>query len=219
MRIDCHPGVLAGKGYRRMRKQIVFLTVLLITVLVLVVATSVAGTSVAGTARPAMPAPAGERQAASGPNTAAVLAGMETAVSRHPEDVTARLQLADAYFNLGMAEKATTPDQAAQHFAQAAAAYQEAANRRDTVQVAVNLALAAFYAKNYELAGRVFQSACAEYAGSFEVHYNYGVFLYHAKQDYPAAIKEWHTALEIKPTGPEADQLQKLIAGLQGMTQ
>ena len=143
------------------------------------------------------------------------VAALEAAVAANPEDTAARLKLADAYFNLGLQEKATMPEQAVRHFRQAAGAYQEAVKRRDSVQATVNLAVAAFYGKDDDLAEQVFKAAVIKYPYTFDVHFNYGIFLYHAKQDYSASIEEWQRALELKPSGPQADQLHKLIAGLQ----
>lgn len=146
------------------------------------------------------------------------LASLEKKVMEKPTDVEGRLRLARAYYESGMEFHDEFPDLAVQYFDKAVRNYQEVPKSKTEPDILVDMATAAFYGKKDDIAEKAFQDAVAHYPDYYQGHFNYGIFLYHVKQDYSGCLREWNTALKLKPTGPEAERLQKLIAGIQTIT-
>lgn len=135
-------------------------------------------------------------------------------LSANPEDTAARLNLANAYYDLAMAYLGgDTPEQAGPIFKQAIAEYQEVVKTRKDVNVLVDMATAAFYAGEDDLADKTFKEALAVQPNYLNALVNYGIFLLNAKNDYQGAMAQWNTALSTaNPTAEEQDMLKGFIS-------
>ena len=131
------------------------------------------------------------------------------AVQSNPQDTATRLNLANAYYDLAMVTLGgNTPDQAGPLFKQATAEYQEVLKTQKDINVLVDLATAAFYGGEVELADKTFKEALLEKPDFLNALANYGIFLMNAKSDYMGAIKQWNTALTT--ANPSAEDKERL---------
>ncbi|MHB1404926.1 MAG: tetratricopeptide repeat protein [Desulfitobacteriaceae bacterium] len=140
---------------------------------------------------------------------------MEKKLGAQPADVNTQLQLANAYYDLGVTALDAAPNDAPAYFEKAISNYQAVLQTKADPNVMVDMATAAFYGGKDDVAGEAFQKVVTVYPDFYQGHYNYGIYLFHVKQDYKDALAEWDRALQLKPTGPEADRLKQLISGVQ----
>lgn len=148
-------------------------------------------------------------------NQAANLAQLEGSLQGNPSDLNLRLEVANGYYDLGIAVRDSAPEDSNNYLRKAVGHYQEVLKGKKDVNILVDLATAAFYSGDDIVADENYHKAIELNPKFYPAHFNYGVFLFHAKQDYAGCLKEWKTALELQPTGPEAERLQKLITGLE----
>lgn len=136
---------------------------------------------------------------------------LEQKVKAQPGDLAVKEQLANAYYDLGLAAQQSVPAESVGDFTKAVQDYQEILKSKKDINVLVDLATAAFYAGQDDLAEKSYQEALAQQPDSFNVLYSYGFFLTQAKKDYAGALKLWQEALTKDPSNPNADQLKKLM--------
>lgn len=146
------------------------------------------------------------------------LAQLESSLQGNPSDFNLRLEVANGFYDLGMAVRDSVPDDSNTYLRKAMGHYQEVLKGKKEVNILVDLATAAFYSGDDGVAEENFVEAIKLDPNFYPAHFNYGVYLFHAKQDYDGCLKEWKTALELQPSGPEAERLQKLITGLEQQT-
>lgn len=140
---------------------------------------------------------------------------LEQKLGSQAADADTRLQLANAYYDIGVTALDAAPNDAPGYFEKAVSNYQEVLKTKKDPNIMVDMATAAFYGGKDEVADDAFKKATAAYPDFYQAHYNYGIYLFHVKQDYNDALAEWNKALQLKPTGPEADRLKQLISGVQ----
>ncbi|KTE90737.1 hypothetical protein AT727_24035 [Desulfitobacterium hafniense] len=103
-------------------------------------------------------------------------------VKVNPQDPTARLKLANAYYDLGeQVRHGTAPDQAIPYFKQAVEEYKEVIKIKQDINVLVDMATAAFRSGQYELAEKTFNEAITAKPDFLNALVNYGMFLMDAK--------------------------------------
>lgn len=140
------------------------------------------------------------------------------ALEKNPADTNLRLNLADKYYDLGLAQLSSSQDQsiaeaATTNLKQAVAQYQEVLKvNKDDVNVLVDMATAAFYSGDNTLAESTFQHVLAIKPDFYNALVNYGIFLIEAKSDYIGAIEEFNKALNTNPSPESAQQLNNLIS-------
>lgn len=140
--------------------------------------------------------------------------GLEGKVKANPQDMTTQLDLANAYFNLAVLAQEAAPEESVSDFTKAVNGYQtvlESMKTTKDINVLVDMATAAFYAGQDDLAEKTFKEALAQQPKFFAALYNYGMFLAHAKKDSAGAVKVWQEALAADPSNPRAADLQALI--------
>ena len=127
---------------------------------------------------------------------------LKQALEANPQDTQTRLTLADTYYDWGM--QTLSQDMAEENLAtttsilqQAVTEYQEVLKTEKNVNILVDMATAAFYTSQNELADQTFQEALQEDPNFYNGLYNYGVFLY-SQGDYGKAIEQWEKALALE---------------------
>ncbi len=127
---------------------------------------------------------------------------LKQALEANPQDTQTRLALADTYYDWGM--QTLSQDMAEENLAtttsilqQAVTEYQEVLKTEKNVSILVDMATAAFYTSQNELADQTFQEALQEDPNFYNGLYNYGVFLY-SQGDYGKAIEQWEKALALE---------------------
>lgn len=137
---------------------------------------------------------------------------LELQAKAKPDDLGLQQQLADAYYDLGVTAQQVAPAEAPTDFSQAIQGYQKVLKNKKDINVLVDMATAAFYAGQNDLAEKSFKEALADKPDFPNALYNYGIFLAQAKNDLNGAIQLWQEALNKNPTGPDAENLKQLIA-------
>ncbi|WP_018211996.1 tetratricopeptide repeat protein [Desulfitobacterium hafniense] len=127
---------------------------------------------------------------------------LKQALEANPQDTQTRLALADTYYDWGM--QTLSQDMAEENLAtttsilqQAVTEYQEVLKTEKNANILVDMATAAFYTSQNELADQTFQEALQEDPNFYNGLYNYGVFLY-SQGDYGKAIEQWEKALALE---------------------
>lgn len=127
---------------------------------------------------------------------------LKQALEANPQDTQTRLALADMYYDWGM--QTLSQDMKEENLAattsilqQAVTEYQEVLKTEKNVSILVDMATAAFYTSQNELADQTFQEALQEDPNFYNGLYNYGVFLY-SQGDYGKAIEQWEKALALE---------------------
>lgn len=134
----------------------------------------------------------------------------------NPNDIGLQQDLGDAYYDLGTAARKYASNEAKEDYIQAVLNYQVVLKNKQDLNVLTDLATAAYYSEQFDLAEQSFQKALSINPNFVPALNNYGVFLYEYKKDNASAIRMWQTALNQDPNGPNSDQLKALIKQVQG---
>ncbi|HWQ72172.1 MAG TPA: hypothetical protein VN370_07615 [Desulfitobacteriaceae bacterium] len=137
---------------------------------------------------------------------------LQQQVAANPDDVALKQELGKAYFNLALSAVQIAPDEVKENFNQAIKNYQDVLQTKKDINLLTELAVAAFYSGQSDLAEQTFQEALALQPDYELALIYYGNFLLEVKQDYAAAIGLWQKALDQNPTGPNADLLKQYIS-------
>ncbi|MFZ3101468.1 MAG: hypothetical protein WA131_00825 [Desulfitobacteriaceae bacterium] len=138
-------------------------------------------------------------------------------VKINPNDLGLQQDLGNAYYDLASAAQQIAPTAAKEDYNQAIIHYQNVLKTKQDINVLTDMATAAFYGEQSDLADKTFKEALALQPDFEQAMFNYGVFLSEVKQDYPAAISIWQKALDKNPKGLNADKFKQLITQTQGM--
>lgn len=134
---------------------------------------------------------------------------LNQALEANPQDTQTRLNLANTYYDYAIQTLGgNKPEEAGAIFHQAVAQYQEVLKSQKDVSILVDMATAAFYGGQDEIAEQTFQEALKEDPNFLNGLFNYGIFLMEAKGDYGAAIEQWEKALTLENLS--ADNKQRL---------
>ncbi|MHB8126311.1 MAG: tetratricopeptide repeat protein [Desulfitobacteriaceae bacterium] len=133
-------------------------------------------------------------------------------VKTNPNDIGLQQALGNAYYNLAMTAQQIAPNEVKEDFKQAINNYQNVLKTKKDINVLTQMATAAFYGEQSDLADKTFKEALVLQPDFEQALFYYGVFLSEVKQDFPAAIGMWQKALDKSPTGPNADRFKQLIA-------
>ena len=132
-------------------------------------------------------------------------------VRSNPNDIPLQQDLGNAYYDLATVVQKDAPNEAIEDYNQAIKYYQSVLNTKQDINVLTDMATAAFYSGQNDLAERSFKEALIHNPDFQQALFNYGVFLSEIKKDYDTSIRMWQTLLDKDPNGPNADQLRQLI--------
>ena len=132
-------------------------------------------------------------------------------LSSNPNDIPLQQDLGNAYYDLARVAQKVAPNEAKDDYILAIKYYQNVLKTKQDINVLTDMATAAFYSGQSDLAEKSYKEALNERPDFQQALFNYGVFLSYIKKDYPAAISMWQTALDKEPNGPNADQIKQLI--------
>jgi Tfp pilus assembly protein PilF len=146
---------------------------------------------------------------------------LSEAVKANPQDIPTRLNLANSYYDLATAIMgSSTLEQATPIFKQAVAEYQEVSKSQKDINILVDMATAAYYGGENDLADKTFKEALVIKPDFLNALLNYGFFLMNAKKDYMGAIAQWNTALtKANPSPEETERLKSFISMAQEQLQ
>lgn len=144
-----------------------------------------------------------------------MLQAMEEKLKQNPGEVNLRLEMGNQYYDLASEMRGSDQGESTLLFNQAVGHYQEFLKSKTDISVLVDLATAAYYGKDYATADDAFKKAIGGDPKFYQARYNYGVFLFHAKEDLNGALREWKTALTLNPSPQDTQRLNNLISGLE----
>ena len=137
---------------------------------------------------------------------------LQETLEANPKDSSSRLELANAFYDLGVASFDSSSEKAVEYFSNAVKEYQEVRKTDNNVGVIVDMATSAFYGGQFDLAEKTFKEAIEVQPDFLYGLVNYGIFLMDGKNDYLGAITQWHTALtKGNPNDQQAKQIQSYI--------
>jgi tetratricopeptide (TPR) repeat protein len=138
-------------------------------------------------------------------------------VAANPDDIELKQNLGKAYFNLAISAMQTAPAEMNEDFNMAIKNYQDVLKTKKDINVLTDLAVAAFYGQQSDLAEQTFKEALTLQPDFELALIYYGLFLSEVKKDYTTAIGMWQKALDKNPTGPNADFLKQYIDQAESM--
>ncbi len=138
-------------------------------------------------------------------------------VKTNPNDIGLQQDLGNAYYDLASVAQQIAPSEAKEDYNQAILHYQNVLKTKKDINVLTDMATAAFYGEQSDLADKTFKEALALQPDFEQALFNYGVFLTEVKQDYPTAISMWQKALDKNPKGPNAEKFNQLITQVKGL--
>lgn len=132
-------------------------------------------------------------------------------VKSNPNDISLQQDLGNAYYDLATVARTVAPTEVREDYMLAIKYYQNVLNTKQDINVLTDMATAAFYSGQNDLAEKSYKEALTQNPDFQQAMFNYGVFLSEVKKDYSTAIRVWQTALDKEPNGPNADRLRQLI--------
>ena len=129
----------------------------------------------------------------------------------NPNDIPLQQELGDAYYDLARVAQKVAPNEAKEYYMLAIKYYQNVLKTKQDINVLTDMATAAFYSRQNDLAEKSYKEALTQRPDFTQAAFNYGVFLTEIKKDYATAIQVWQNALDREPNGPNADRLKQLI--------
>lgn len=132
-----------------------------------------------------------------------------------PENISLQTTLGNGYYDAGMASQAIAPEETQENFKKAVEAYQKVLEMNKDHNITVDMATAAFYSGDYDLAEKTFNEALALKPDSLTALFNYGIFLSQAKQDWAGALNQWQKALPLTQDSSEKETIEALISQAQ----
>lgn len=156
------------------------------------------------------------------PNTAAEyqaskarLAEIAARAKADPGNIQLQNDLGNEYYDAGVAAQSVAPSEAPGNFKHAVEAYQTVLKTNKDPNTMIDMAIAAFYSGNNDLAEKTFQEALALKPDFYNGLANYGIYLSEAKQDLPGAIAQWQKAENVAPDSTEKERMAALISQAQ----
>ncbi|WP_088186460.1 tetratricopeptide repeat protein [Desulfosporosinus sp. FKA] len=134
----------------------------------------------------------------------------------NPNDIGLQEDLGNAYYDLGTADQKSAPNEAKDEFALAVKSYQSVLKSKQDINVMTDMATAAFYSGQLDLAEKSYQKALSINPNFSPALFNYGIYLYQIKKDNSSAIRMWQTVLNQDPNGPYSEQLRTMISQAKG---
>ena len=146
---------------------------------------------------------------------------LEATLRVNPSNLEALISLGNARYDLGavyLFEMGWT-EEGRREFGQAVDTYRQALEQDPrNVDVRVDMATAAFYCSQNEVARQGFERAIADNPRHINAHLNFGVFLVEALNDKVAAVEQWKAVLALNPEPEIRDRANELIKQAQGGT-
>lgn len=181
---------------RKMNQRMVY-TVIILAVGGLVLSSAIAyfGTG------PVIPNTGDQSSATAIANLEYQIGQYETSLEKAPDNFFLLTQLGNSYYQLGQ-EYGRVPNEekAIESFAKAIEPYGKALELEpEDVNVRVDRATAAYYSGSYDLAEQEYIKSIEIDGTHVNAQFNYGVFLYFARNNSVKAIEQWNKVIELNP--------------------
>lgn len=137
---------------------------------------------------------------------------MNQQAKNNPGNVQLQTSLGDEYYNAGFAAQDVAPSEAQGNFKHSIEAYQNVLKTNKDPNIMVDMATAAFYSGDNDLAEKTYKEALVLKPDSYNAMGNYGVFLSQAKKDWAGALALWQKAQSLAQTSEDKERIKMLIS-------
>lgn len=146
------------------------------------------------------------------------VAQLSDAVAKNPENMEAKIILADAYFDKSIVTgQLNYNDEHQKDLRKAVELYQKVLEKQDDNEVTLKLATAAFFLGDTELAEKSYIELLKKDPKNADALYGYGLLLFYNKQEYELAEEKWQEALDITTDEQMKTRLEEMIKVVQGI--
>lgn len=132
-----------------------------------------------------------------------------------PGNVPLQTALGNEYYDAGVAAEQVAPTEAQQNYKHAVEAFQIVLKTNKDPNIMVDMATAAFYSGQNDLAEKTYQAAIVLKPDSYNALGNYGVFLSQTKNDWAGALIQWQKAQPLARNSADQDRMKTLISKAQ----
>lgn len=138
---------------------------------------------------------------------------LEQAAKLEPDNHELQVSLGDIFYDLGIVYAGLGDhEQSDKYLKEATKPYLKALELDpNLINARVDLATAAYYSGQHELAEEHFQEAVSQDPEFINGRINYGHFLFFAQNDVEGALEQWELALELDPDPTTKSNLEALI--------
>jgi len=141
------------------------------------------------------------------------------AVEKNPENIEAKVVLADAYFDKSIVTgQLNYEEEQGQDLQRAIELYQEVLTQKDDNELMLKLATAAFFQGDTELAEKSYNELLKDDPNNVDALYGYGLLLFYDKQEYGQAEEKWQEALRLTTDEQMKKTLEEMIKVAQGIS-
>jgi tetratricopeptide (TPR) repeat protein len=148
------------------------------------------------------------------------ISDLQSVLEEDPSNKEAMVALANNQYDVGaiyLFELEQEPE-GTSWFNRAVESYQKALQREpENIEARVDMATAAFYAGQNELARANFEQAIAQNPAYANARLNYGVFLFHSAGDYQGAIAQWEEVLKLDVDKDTLEHTRNLLEQVKGL--
>lgn len=99
-------------------------------------------------------------------------------IRTNPNDIQLQQDLGNSYYDLGTAARTEAPNEAKSDYIQATVYYQNVLKTKQDINVLTDMATAAFYSGQNDLAEKSYQEAIKQNPNFQQALFNYGVYQY-----------------------------------------
>jgi len=128
-----------------------------------------------------------------------------------PAESGGALTILNQYYDAAIKAQLVAPTEMQENFKKAVEAYQQVLKTNKDPNIMVDMATAAFYSGDYDLAEKSYNEAIVLKPDFINALFNYGIFLSQAKQDWAGALIQWQKALPLARNDKEKDEIQAMI--------
>lgn len=148
------------------------------------------------------------------------IASLSQQAQQKTDDASIQLALGDAYFDYGSyLLQNNKEDEGKAQFKLAVPAYQKYLAKNENISAYTDMATAAFYAGENDVADAGFKKALSINPKYYQALYNYAIFLAQGKSDYSGAVNQLTAAINVAPSQDDAQSLMQMISQLQSEAQ
>ena len=132
-----------------------------------------------------------------------------------PGNVPLQTALGNAYYDAGVAAEQVAPTEMQENFKHSVEAFQIVLKTNKDPNVMVDMATAAFYSGQNDLAEKTYKEAIVLKPDSYNALGNYGIFLSQAKNDWAGALTQWQKAQPLAQNSADQARIKTLISQAQ----
>lgn len=206
--------MVKGASGLKKKQQRIFATILAVFISVALIGSAVVGYFVSG-GIPSTDSSGSKQTTSAAENYQAQKVRIEAMTQQakaDPSNVQLQITLGNEYYDAGVAAQEVAPTEVQGNFKHAIEAYQIVLKTNKDPNIMVDMATAAFYSGEDDLADKTYKEALILKPDSYNALGNYGIFLSQAKKDWAGALTQWQKAQTLAQNSADKDRMKSLIS-------